>query len=81
MLEALGSTDLNLLIDVGFNREVAQNAALYWGSDEGELAGLIDEADAMDEEERIELSKRAKERIKRAYSWQLIGDEYKRVWI
>ena len=30
LLEALGSTDLNLLLDVGFNREVAQDGALYW---------------------------------------------------
>lgn len=29
LLEALGSTDLNLLLDVGFNREVAEDAALY----------------------------------------------------
>ena len=27
LLEALGSTDLNLLLDVGFNREVAEDAA------------------------------------------------------
>ena len=29
LLEALGSTDLNLLLDVGFNREVAQGSAIY----------------------------------------------------
>ncbi len=32
LLEALSSTSLNLLIDVGFNREVAQNAAWYWNT-------------------------------------------------
>ena len=36
LLEALGSTDLNLLLDVGFNREVAEDSALYW-SKEGSL--------------------------------------------
>ena len=30
LLEALGSTKLNLLLDVGFNREVAEGNALYW---------------------------------------------------
>ena len=30
LLEALGSTQLNLLLDVGFNREVGQESALYW---------------------------------------------------
>ena len=30
LLEALGSTDLNLLLNVGFNKEVAEDSALYW---------------------------------------------------
>lgn len=47
LIEALGSTDLNLLVDVGFNREVAEESALYWGREPGELAKLIDRADEM----------------------------------
>ena len=35
LLEALGSTKLNLLLDVGFNREVAEDAALYWTKEDG----------------------------------------------
>ena len=80
LLEALGSTELNLLIDVGFNREVAEDAALYWDIDEGELASLIDEADAMNSKQRTEFGLKAKERIKSAYSWEYIGQEYKRLW-
>lgn len=30
LLEALGSTELNLVLNVGFNREVCEDAALYW---------------------------------------------------
>ena len=30
LIEALGSTDLNLLVNVGFNKEVAEDSALYW---------------------------------------------------
>ena len=41
LLEALASTDLNLLLDVGFNREVAQETALYWGKGQGSLKELI----------------------------------------
>lgn len=80
LLEALGSTKLNLLIDVGFNREVAENAALYWSSKEGNLASLIDQSDTMDEQTRNEYGFKAKERIKNAYNWEFIGDEYKNVW-
>lgn len=81
LLEALGSTELNLLLDVGFNREVGAEAALYWKKDEGSLAGLIDKADGMQAEDRAQYGAAAKARIKSAYSWEFIGSEYKRVWM
>ena len=80
LLEALGSTQLNLLLDVGFNREVGQKAALYWNKKEGNLAELIDWADTINTREREKYGVAAKERIKEAYSWQFIGDEYKKIW-
>lgn len=76
LLEALGSTNLNLLLDVGFNREVAHEAALYWSKDNGNLAGLIDNADRLDEEEIKSMGEKAKNRIREAYSWQFISDRY-----
>ena len=81
LLEALGSTKLNLLLDVGFNREVGQEAALYWTKEPGCLADLIDQADNMDEVRRTEYGDKAKKRIKESYSWEFIASEYKRVWI
>lgn len=80
LLEALGSTELNLLLDVSFNKEVGQEAALYWSKKDGNLAGLIDRTDGVRTEERAEYGVAAKERIKSAYSWEFIGDEYKRIW-
>lgn len=76
LLEALASTDLNLLLDVGFNREVAGDAAVYWSKKQGSLAGLIDKADKVDTDKRAEYGRKAKQRIKDAYSWQLICDRY-----
>lgn len=81
LLEALGSTELNLLLDVGFNREVGQDAALYWGKKEGELAALIDRADRLPESDRKKLGEKAKTRIKTAYSWPFIGERYKQLWL
>lgn len=80
LLEALGSTKLNLLLDVGFNREVAEDSALYWTKEEGSLSALIERADRMSGEEREALSKKAKERIRTAYSLELIADRYKQVF-
>lgn len=76
LLEALGSTDLNLLLDVGFNREVAEGAALYWTKESGNLAALIDRSDLMESSERLRLGIAAKKRIREQYSWSLISDEY-----
>lgn len=81
LLEALGSTELNLLLDVGFNREVGEDAALYWTKEEGSLSHLIDEADLLDSNIRSEFGYKAKNRIKLSYSWQYIADKYLKVWI
>lgn len=81
LLEALGSTDLNLLLDVGFNREVAEDAALYWTKEPGDLAALIERADAMPADEIAALGSRAKARIASAYSWRHIANEYGRLFL
>lgn len=80
LLEALGSTKLNLLYDVGFNREVAEDGALYWMLEDGNLAKLIDQSDSMSEEELEKMGQKAKQRIKDEYSWQYICDKYTKVW-
>ncbi len=80
LLEALASTQVNLLLDVGFNREVAEGGALYWTKDPGNLAALIDRADSMSDEERTRMSVMAKMRIRDLYSWQYISDRYKALW-
>lgn len=81
LLEALGSTDLNLLLGVGFNREVGEDAALYWTKEPGNLASLIEKADAMSEDEIAALGDKAKARIATAYSWQYICDLYRDVFL
>ncbi|MCR5778800.1 MAG: DUF1972 domain-containing protein [Lachnospiraceae bacterium] len=81
LLEALGSTELNLLLDVGFNKEVGQDAALYWEKDLGSLSDLINKSDAMDRQQRSEYGVKAKERIRSAFSWEFIGNEYKNIFL
>ena len=76
LLEALGATDLNLLLDVGFNREVAEEAALYWTKEPGSLADCITKADGLTQDEIADLGKKAKARIQSAYSWKFITDAY-----
>ena len=81
LIEALGSTDLNLLVDVGFNKEVAEDCALYWSRDEGKLAELINMADQMGMDEIAEMGRRAKKRVAEEYTWDKICGQYEDVFI
>ena len=76
LLEALGSTDLNLLLDVGFNREVAEDAALYWNKENGDLADLIDASDEMNGSDIEKYGQWANQRVREAYGWKFIGEKY-----
>lgn len=80
LLEALGSTDLNLLLDVGFNREVAEDAAVYWNKVKGNLAAYIDKVDRMASEDIVIRAEKAKKRIRDFYSWDYIADKYMKLF-
>ena len=81
LIEALGSTDLNLLVDVGFNKEVAEDCALYWSRKPGSLAKLIDKADQMSADEIAELGRKAKKRVAEEYTWEKICGQYEDVFV
>ncbi|MDO4619784.1 MAG: DUF1972 domain-containing protein [Lachnospiraceae bacterium] len=81
LLEALGLTELNLLYDVGFNKEVAGETALYWGLEEDSLAQLIDAAEQMSAEEIHRLGESAKERVRKMFDWRKISDDYEEIFM
>ena len=80
LLEALASSDLNLLLDVGFNREVGEDTAIYWNKEKGNLAATIERADMLPVEEIKALANASTGRIANAYSWAFISNEYAGVW-
>lgn len=80
LLESMGTTKLNLLLDVGFNKEVAKDAALYWNKNENNLMNLIDKCDRIEQEEIERLGKSARERIDKKYSWERIVDKYEKLF-
>lgn len=81
LLEALSATNLNLLLDVGFNREVAESGALYWNKKDGNLADLINQADQMSLEQIGDIGKLAKKRISDWYNWEYIVDQYENLFL
>lgn len=74
LLEALATTDLNLLFDVEFNREVGMDGAIYFNKENGNLAKLIDSE--LDKNEVALLGDKAKKRINYEYSWTKIINKY-----
>ncbi len=80
LLEALASSDLNLLLDVGFNREVGEDTAIYWNKEKGNLAATIERADMLPADEIKALANASTGRIANAYSWAFISSEYAGVW-
>lgn len=80
LLEALSSTQLNLLLNVGFNQEVGGNAVYYWNKQDGNLADLIDKVDGLNREELKRYNRLSTQRIKDAYSWDFIANQYEKLW-
>lgn len=72
LLEALSNTKFNLLFDIGFNREVAEDTALYWTKKEGSLSNLIE---SLENNENVKL-KNSKELMRANFSWGSIVEKY-----
>ena len=81
LLEALASTKINLLLDVGFNKEVAGDAAFYWDKVVGKLAELIDYCDCLKEEKTNQMDILSKEIVLNRYSWEFVCEECEKVFV
>lgn len=78
LLEALSSTKLNLLLDVGFNHEVGEDGVMYWKKDE--LAQIIDKAEQLDNTAIEKLDYQSSQRINQSFTWEKIVSEYEKVF-
>ncbi|WP_455679171.1 beta 1-4 rhamnosyltransferase Cps2T [Streptococcus sp.] len=74
LLEALSSTKLNLLLNVGFNKEVGENGAIYWDKDK--LHTVIEKAETLSQEQINELERLSTKQVQERFSWDFIVDEY-----
>lgn len=80
LLEALATTKLNLLLDVGFNKEVAKQGAMYWNKEEGNLSDLINSLENISDEEKEKYGTMAKRRIEEEYNWNKIVTKYEKIF-
>ena len=81
LLEALASTKLNLLLNVGFNKEVGEEGAVYFNKEHNDLANLIDKMDLLSNKQLNEINEKAKARISNEYTWKKIIDKYERLFL
>ncbi|KAF0796054.1 hypothetical protein GBO54_09245 [Pediococcus acidilactici] len=81
LLEALGTTNVNLLFNVNFNKEVAEESALYFSSDKGSLSSLLVKVTQFNNEQINELGNNAKKVIKDRYAWNQIVEGYEKVFV
>ncbi|MBE6464492.1 MAG: glycosyltransferase family 1 protein [Eggerthellaceae bacterium] len=81
LLEALASTRLNLLLNIGFNREVAEDSALYWTKDNGSLRKTIGIAERLDEISIRRFDEKSTLVISERYSWRFIVAEYENLFL
>lgn len=76
LIEALSRTNLNILFDVSYNKEVGVNSCYYFTKEEGSLQRVIDKVDNLGIEELIKLGLKCKKRVKEDYTWELISTRY-----
>lgn len=81
LLEALATTDLNILLDVGFNREVGKDGAIYFTKNKNNLAKVIDKCDIYKKVEIDIYGKKAKEIINKYYKWSKIIKDYENLFL
>ena len=79
LLEAMGATDLNLVYDVSFNRNVALDSALFWQLDN--LTALIAQAEKLETLEITRLAEQARAIIAEKYTWERIVAQYERLFL
>ena len=76
LLEALGSTKLNLALSVDFNKEVCGKGAFYWDKELGDLSALIQKVESLDDLTIRRYDYESKQIIKNSFSWSFIVDQY-----
>lgn len=80
LLEALGSTKINLLLNVGFNEEVGKNGALYWSKEVGNLKRMINNNESLATTEISKLNELSNRRIQEQFDWKIIVEKYEEVF-
>ena len=78
LIEAMSLTDLNVLYDVCFNSDIGLDTCLYF-KDNDSLTELINDKKFLDDSKNV-LVKLCKKRVKENFTWDIIVNEYKKIF-
>ena len=76
LLEALANTNVNILYDVSYSKEVGIESCFYFSKKENDLKKIITKVDKLTEKEQKQYGELAKKRIHEAYTWDTITQKY-----
>lgn len=79
LLEALSSTKLNLLLNVGFNKEVGDSSAIYW--EKNNLHEIINKTKDFTDFDLSVYNDLSNNRILEAFTWESIVDKYEKLFL
>ncbi|MDT2842082.1 beta 1-4 rhamnosyltransferase Cps2T [Vagococcus lutrae] len=79
LLEGLYYSPKSLLLDVGFNKEVADKSAIYWTKNEMNLSEKINQLSVLDYVAIDELDKKSKSIILKVFNWESIISKYEKI--
>lgn len=80
LLEALSITDVNILYDVCYNKEVGESSCFYFTKEEDNLKNIIDKVEKLTKKEQEEYGRKAKKRIHEEYTWEIVVNRYNEVF-
>lgn len=80
LLEALSITNVNILFDVCYNKEVGEDSCFYFSKEDNSLMNTLYQVEKLSQKEQEEFGKKAKKRIHEAYTWKIVVSRYKSVF-
>lgn len=80
LLEALSLTNINILYKVSYNEEVGLDNCFYFTKEENNLKNLLEKIVLLPLVDQKKYGQLAKKRIKTAYTWDIVQNQYQNLF-
>ena len=80
LLESLSITDINIVLDSEYNREVAKDAVLYFDFETDSLKDKLEQVEKFRSKEFSEYGEKARNIIKEDYTWDIVIKKHEKIF-